>query len=212
MHGPWQRFMNTVGQKTQKLVTLAQEGDPSAHSQLCRVYAERVQWMVRFRMGRELRSKLESMDLVQNTLVRVLNGIKDFRYENEGDFVRWLSKIVENEVRANLKQLHAQKRDIRKEVRFDKYESATAPDDAQPLGPVALTTPSIMMSRKEDLTRLEQAIETLKPDYKEAILLTKIEGLSYEEIGKRLGKSTDAVRMLATRAMAALTTAFRTMQ
>jgi RNA polymerase sigma-70 factor (ECF subfamily) len=201
-----------VGQKTQDLVALAQEGDPSAHSQLCHVYAERVQWMVRFRMGRELRSKLESMDLVQNTLVRVLNGIKGFSYENEGDFVRWLSKIVENEVRANLKHLHAHKRDIRKEHRLDQRASDSAQDFAQMPGPVALTTPSIMMSRKEDLSRLEQAIEMLKPEYREAILLAKIEGLSYEEIGNRLGKSTDAVRMLATRAMAALTTAFRTLQ
>jgi len=204
--------MCVLGQKTQELVALAQAGDPSAHSQLCHVYAERVQWMVRFRMGRELRSKLESMDLVQNTLVRVLNGIKGFTYKNEGDFVRWLSKIVENEVRANLKHLHARKRDIRKERRFDKH----VPDTGQALDqipdPVALTTPSVMMSRKEDLTRLEQAIETLKPEYREAILLAKVEGLSYEEIGKRTNKSPDAVRMLATRAMAALTTAFRTMQ
>jgi RNA polymerase sigma-70 factor, ECF subfamily len=203
---------STVHQKTQALVALAQAGDPSAHSQLCHVYAERVQWMVRFRMGRELRSKLESVDLVQNTLVRVLNGIKGFTYENEGDFVRWLSKIVENEVRANLKHLHAQKRDIRKERQLEDHGSDAGQGFTGTPGPVALTTPSIMMSRKEDLTRLEQAIETLKPEYREAILLAKIEGLSYEDIGKRLDKSTDAVRMLATRAMAALTTAFRMIQ
>ena len=65
------------------------------------------------------------------------------------------------------------------------------------------------MSKKEDLAKLEKAIDRLKPEYREAIVLTKIEGLSYGEIGERLGKSPDSVRMLATRAMAALTTAFR---
>jgi hypothetical protein len=57
--------MCALGQKTQELVALAKEGDKSALNDLYRVYAERVRWMVRFRMSRELRSKLESMDLVQ---------------------------------------------------------------------------------------------------------------------------------------------------
>ena len=40
------------------------------------------------------------------------------------------------------------------------------------------------------------------------IVLAKIEGLSYKEIGERLGKSADAVGMLLSRAMIALTIAF----
>ena len=59
--------MCTLDQKTQELVALAKEGDQSALNRLYTVYAERVRWMVRFRMGKELRSKLESMDLVQET-------------------------------------------------------------------------------------------------------------------------------------------------
>jgi len=64
------------------------------------------------------------------------------------------------------------------------------------------------MSKKEDLDKLEKAIDELKPEYREVIVLTKIEGLSYREIGKRLGKSPDAVRMLVPSVMAELTTVF----
>ena len=64
------------------------------------------------------------------------------------------------------------------------------------------------MSKKEDLDKLEKAIDELKPEYREVIVLTKIEGLSYKEIGKRLSKSPDAVRMLVPSAMAELTTVF----
>ena len=39
-------------------------------------------------------------------------------------------------------------------------------------------------------------------------MLTKIEGLSYQEIGEKLGKSADAVGMLLSRAMVALTMAY----
>ena len=200
--------MRTLGHKTKHLVIMAKEGDRSALNQLYSVYAERVRWMVRFRMGKELRSKLESMDLVQNTLLRALKGFGNFTYKNEGDFVRWLSKIAENELRGNLKKVHTEKRDIRKEVRLDNDVSATNSGYVEPPVPIQATTPSMVLSTKEDLTKLEKAIDELKPEYREAIILTKIEGLSYQAIGQKLGKSSDAVRMLATRAMAELTTIF----
>ncbi|MHC4704868.1 MAG: hypothetical protein ACYTFQ_30335 [Planctomycetota bacterium] len=58
-----------VDGKTQHLVALAKDGDESALGQLCAVYGSRVLWLVRLRMGNELRSKLESVDLVQDVLV-----------------------------------------------------------------------------------------------------------------------------------------------
>jgi RNA polymerase sigma-70 factor (ECF subfamily) len=64
------------------------------------------------------------------------------------------------------------------------------------------------MSRKEDLNKLEKAIDQLKPEYKEVIILTKIEGLSYKEISGRLGKSNDAIRKLISRAILALANVF----
>jgi RNA polymerase sigma-70 factor (ECF subfamily) len=164
--------------------------------------------MVRFRMNKELRSKLESMDLVQETLIHAFSGLDKFTYSNEGDFVRWLSRIAENELRGSLKKLHADKRDIRKEVRLENFGPTTGGGFAGIPGPIEATTPSMILSGKEDLAKLEKAIDELKPEYREAITLTKIEGLSYQEIGQRLGKSSDAVRMLATRAMAELTTIF----
>ncbi|MBL7185382.1 MAG: hypothetical protein ISS70_03585 [Phycisphaerae bacterium] len=63
---------------TQSLVTLAKEGDRAALEQLCQVYGERVHWIVRLRMGREIRSKLDSMDLVQDAFVLALEDLGDF--------------------------------------------------------------------------------------------------------------------------------------
>lgn len=201
--------MCTGGRKTQELVALAKDGDSAAANQLCALYTDRVRWMVRLRMGRELRGQLESMDLVQETLVRAVGGLDGFTYKSEGDFVRWLAKIAENELRGNLRKLRAEKRDVRREVRFDNYRSTAGGSFVRPPEPIRNTTPSVVTSRREDLARLEQALDALRPEYREAIVLAKIEGLSYDQIGARLGKSADAARMLATRAMVALTTAFR---
>ena len=201
--------MYTCSQKTQELVALAQEGDQTALTHLYRIYGERVLWMVRLRMSEELRSKLESMDIVQDTLVNAMRGLDEFTYKNEGDFVRWLSKIAENELRGSLRKLHADKRDIRKVVRFDYDRQTTSGGYAGMPVPVDATTPSVIMSKRDELARLEKAIDSLKPEYREVIILTKIDGLSYNEMGQRLGKSDEAVRKLVSRAMAELTVAFK---
>ncbi len=200
--------MCSFSHKTQHLVVLAKDGDKSALNQLYGVYAERVRRIIRLRMGKEIRPKLDSMDLVQDALLSALGGLGDFTYKNEGDFLRWLSRIAQNALRDNLDKLHAAKRDIRKEVRLDNYRPTTGAGFVGTPGPIESTTPSVIMSKKEDLDKLEKAIDELKPEYREVIVLTKIEGLSYKEIGNRLSKSPDAVRMLVPSAMAELTTVF----
>jgi RNA polymerase sigma-70 factor (ECF subfamily) len=159
-------------------------------------------------MGRELRFKLESMDLVQDTLMCALRDLGDFTYRDEGDFLRWLSRIVENRLRDNVDKLHADKRDIRKEVRLDDQEQTTGSGLVRTAGPIDVTTPSVIMSRKEEMDKLEKAIDALKPEYREVIVLKRLEGLSYKEIGERLGKSADAIGMLLSRAMVSLTSVF----
>ena len=197
-----------VDQKTQLLITMARDGDESALNELCKVYWSRVLWIVRLRMGKELRSKLESMDIVQEVLIYAFRDLGGFTYRNEGDFLRWLSGLVENRLRCTQQKLHAVKRDIRREVRFDSRAQTSEGRFVGTVGPIEATTPSAILSKREDLERLERAIDTLKPEYREIIVLSRIEGLSYNEIANRLGKSDEAVRKLLSRALETLTRVF----
>ncbi|MFB0552885.1 MAG: sigma-70 family RNA polymerase sigma factor [Phycisphaerae bacterium] len=199
---------HTVDDKTRHLVAMAQDGDESALNRLCKVYGTRVLWIVRLRMGKELRSQLESMDLVQDAFVSALKDLGSFTYKNEGDFLRWLSRIAENRLRGHLHRLHANKRDIRKEVRVNNRRRITEDSFVAALEAVDTTTPSAIMSKREEFDKLARAIEALTPQYREVIVLTKIEGLSYKEIGDRLGKSSEAVRKLVSRALEALISIF----
>ena len=201
-------MQDSFNYKTQHLVALAKVGDESALDQLCRVYKERVLRIIRIRMGAELRTKLQSMDLVQDAFISALRGLENFTYKNEGDFMRWISKIAENRIRDNLDKLHADKRDIRREIPLDNYRQADKDSFVRNFEPMKTTTPSMIISKQEDLDKLEKAIDKLKPEYKEVIILTKIEGLSYKEVAEQLGKSPDAVRMILSRAIQALSSAF----
>ena len=198
---------HTFNYQTQRLVTLAKDGDQSALDRLCKIYNERVLRIIRMRMGPELRTKLQSMDLVQDAFISALRSLENFTYKNEGDFLRWISKIAENRLRDNLDKLHADKRDIRKEIPLNN-RSATQDTIAGISAPIDITTPSLIMSKREDLNKLERAMDKLKPEYREVITLTKIEGLSYKEAADKLGKGPDAVRMLLSRAITALSQSF----
>jgi RNA polymerase sigma-70 factor (ECF subfamily) len=159
-------------------------------------------------MGREIRPKLDSMDVVQDAFYSALEGIGGFVYKNEGDFLRWLSTIAQNKLRDNVDKLYAEKRDIRKEVQLNKNTATNARGSVRIPCAIESTTPSVIMSRKEELDKLEKAMDKLKPEYREVIILAKIDRLSYKEIGKRLNKSADAVGHLLLRAMEALTDRF----
>ena len=197
-----------VEQTTRHLVTLAKEGDPSAVDQLCRIYGERIRRIIRLRIDRKLRPKIDSVDIVQDALVQALAGLENFTYKDEGDFLRWLSKIAENKLRDILDKFHADKRDIRREIPFKKIEANTEGGSFGVDGPLQTTTPSVLLARKEQFDRLERAIDRLKPEYRDVIFLSRIERLSHEEIAVRMGKSKGAVAMLLSRALVALTAAY----
>jgi RNA polymerase sigma-70 factor (ECF subfamily) len=156
-------------------------------------------------LDRKLRPKLDSLDVVQDAIILALGSLKEFTYKNEGDFMRWLSRIAENKIRDILDRFHTNKRDINREMPFKEESRSTEGGFVGAAGPMGNTTPSVIVSRKEELDRLEKALDELKPEYKEVVVLKRIEGLSHAEIAQRLGKNTGAVRMLLARAMAALT-------
>jgi RNA polymerase sigma factor (sigma-70 family) len=128
--------------------------------------------------------------------------------ETEGDFLRWLCRIAENKFHDILDKFHADKRDIRREIPFTREETTTDRGSFGVAGPLQTTTPSVLLCRKEQLDRLERAIDNLKPEYREVVVLSRIEKLSHEEIASRLDKSKGAVAMLLSRALVALTAAY----
>lgn len=194
--------------RTRHLVMQARSGDESARERLCGIYGERVRRIVRLRMGAELRSKLESMDIVQNTLMSAVSDLDNFTYSSEGDFLRWLCAIVENQIRGSLDYFHAAKRDMRKEVPLERRASHARRPSLRALQPVYETTPSMILAKTEELDKLESAMDQLRPEYRQVIMMARIEGLPHREIAIHMGKSPEAVGMMLSRALLALTKAF----
>jgi RNA polymerase sigma-70 factor (ECF subfamily) len=148
------------------------------------------------------------MDLVQEALIEAIRDIDDFTYASDGDFLNWLSSIVENTIRDNIDRIHAAKRDVRRKVSLDRVAVRTGRQAGDVGLPAVTTTPSVVLSLREELDRLERAMDGLKPQYREVIVLAKVEGLACKEIASRLNKSPAAVAMSLSRGIVALTNLF----
>src|SRR5579864_4331660 len=85
---------------------------------------------------------------------------------------------------------------IRKRIVREAYA------DEQPLrANEGAPSPEQIWLAREELTALQRAIETLPPRTRMALMLVREEGVSYEELGQRLGIMTHSARRLIERAM-----------
>jgi len=168
-----------------------------------RVYersAPRLLAFIRLRMGRTLRSKMESRDILQATLMKSFQHLDEFKGSDTQSLAAWLARIAEREIADRVDFHQRQRRDAAREEPLD-IEAMGA---AVPAPVKSALTQAIL---DEKARHLEAAMDTLSDAHREIILLRKFEELSFGEIARRLDKSEDACRMLLARAMVALTLA-----
>jgi RNA polymerase sigma-70 factor (ECF subfamily) len=176
-------------------VKRAQAGSTEALDRMYERCSGRLLAFIRLRMGRELRGRLESRDILQATLLKSLEHLPDFEGAHSGSLMAWLAKIAEHEIRDRVDYQKRGRRDLAREVRLET-------DPSLPAVARSALTQAILT---EEAERLEAALDELTPAHREIVLLRKFQELSFAEIGRRLGKSEDACRMLLARAMTALT-------
>ena len=180
---------------TADLLARARAGSPEALNIVYQRVSARLLAYVRLRMGRDLRSRLESRDILQAALLKSFEKIGDFRGTETRSLMAWLARIAEHEIRDSVDHLHRQRRDAARE---------TPLDDGVPVPAITRSALSRVIL-EEEAGRLEQAIDGLSADHRDVILMRKFEELSFAEIAQRTGRSEDACRMLLARAMTALT-------
>jgi RNA polymerase sigma-70 factor (ECF subfamily) len=169
--------------------------DGEAVDRLYRRYAPRLLSYIRLKIGRRLREKLESGDILQATLLKSYQHLDGFRGADGRALMAWLARIADREIVDRADFHGRQRRDAGREAPLDDHAELMA------RGRSALS--QVIVS--ESTAQLEAAIASLSDAHRDIILLRKFEDLSFPEIAERLGKSEDACRMLFARAMAALT-------
>jgi RNA polymerase sigma-70 factor (ECF subfamily) len=146
----------------------------------------------------DVRAKAGPSDVVQETLLRAQQGFERFHGRSEEDLRRWLRRILLNHV-ANVNRDYAgtEKRQVSREVPL-----AGAPSEELRRGLVAPTPdPAEEAAVREEGAGLRRALDRLPEQYRRVIAWRSFDDLSFAEIGRRLGRSPDAARMLWARAV-----------
>jgi RNA polymerase sigma-70 factor (ECF subfamily) len=181
---------------TTVLLRQALDGSEEALNKLFEGCAGKLLALIRLRMGRDLRARLESRDILNASLLKAFRNLDRLERPDGTALMGWLARIAENEIRDQRDRHHRQRRDVAREVALDEG-----------LAPLAarVRSQTSRLRLREDLELLEHALEELEEAQREVIVLRKLEELSFPEIAERMGRSPDACRMLFARAMAALT-------
>ncbi len=187
---------------TLSLIRQAQEGDQEALGKIFARYYNPVRAFVRRRLGCELRSNLDSGDIMQETFLSAVKHFDNFELRHDAGLIQWFSSIAENHIREQARYARAQKRDRRREraLRFLKDSISSGSMQMEPAGNITL--PGNAVERKEMEEQLAKALDSLKPSYRDVILHRAYGKGTWKEIADLMERGTEAAaRHLHARAM-----------
>ncbi|HUB79108.1 MAG TPA: sigma-70 family RNA polymerase sigma factor [Bryobacteraceae bacterium] len=176
------------------LLEKAQAGDREAFSRALEKYQRRLAVLIHFKLSKRTRTFAEVDDVMQETLLRAFRDIGQFSYQARGSFLCWLSAIADHVI-VDRVRYQGRERRTGEEIPFRSESNPAGPE------PVDTKTPSRLLAQKEAVERLLSRLDALPEDYRDAILMAKIEGLTTAEIAGRTGKSREAVALLVYRAV-----------
>ena len=172
-----------------QLLMRARTGDPDALEDLCTHYYPRLHRWARGRLPRAARGAIDTGDIVQEVLIKVIKRIPVFMPRDEAAFQGYLRRALTN-------RFH----DV---ARNAKVHPAPGPlDSAWPaFGP----SPLELAIGTEGIERYEAALAKLDEKDQRAIVARCEWGMSHEEVAQLLGKNTaNAARVAIHRALVRL--------
>ena len=181
-----------------KLLSEGRAGSTEALGRLwmsCRQYLLLV---ARQRLDPALQGKVSPSDVVQQTFLEAQRDLSGFHGDREDELLAWLCRILVNNMTNASRSQQTEMRDVAREVPFPGAGS-----DSDAAGDLARDTPSpsARAMAREEADALEKGMAGLSDNYRAALRLRYQEGLTFAQIGEKLGCSAEAARKLWARAV-----------
>lgn len=162
------------------LLQRAQSGDREAFWDLA---APSVDAIYRLAL-RLMKSELDAEDVVQETYLKALGAIRDFRGQSR--FTTWIHRIAINQALMKLRKRRSE---------VFPMESVESGEMGSPLDLVDWADSALDdLVKREALRVLEQSLETLPLDLRTVVVLRDINGLSNDEAAQALELPIGAVK------------------
>jgi RNA polymerase sigma-70 factor, ECF subfamily len=161
-----------------KLVERCLRGDDAAWETVVNSYGRRIFNLSYRYTGR----RDESEDLTQEIFIRVYQNLKSYRPE-AGTFQNWIFRVARNLIIDHYRQV----RRFPQSGGSEELETMDIRDDKMP-------NPQRAVEQVEASRFLQNGIQALSPELKEAIILRDLEGMAYQEISETLGVPEGTVK------------------
>lgn len=175
------------------------DGDGEALELLLEAHFGRLEQYVCRNIPAEIRSSIEPSDIVQETFYEACRLITGFDPAGEDAFFRWLATIARHHM-IDLLRMNRSRRTRTVDGGDEDHDVVVVLDQLS----VYRRTPSRSAAAHEFMVAVEMAIGRLPADYRKAVTLRHLEGLSVEESAKQMQRSPDAVYWLCSRGLKAL--------
>jgi RNA polymerase sigma-70 factor (ECF subfamily) len=201
---------------TRALVARAQAGESHAFEALIERHKPRLASFIGLRVGDRLLERLELDDVFQEVLYQVFRSLPRFRWLHDGCFFPWLATVAEHVIQS-LGRKHSCTCAGGARPHEVPLSAGAAPGDAEDERETREKlsflvargiSPSKLMRQNERFERLKNALDALKPEHREVIILARVQGLSMKELAGRMNRSPEAVSALLLRALRQLKAAF----
>ncbi len=166
-------------------------------------YEPYLRMLARTQMRKAYQAKIGASDMVQQAMLQACQGLEGFRGSTEAEFRAWLRQILARHLCHLDRDLHRDKRDIRREQSIEQ-QLAQSSMKLEGLLAGEGPTPSQNVSFGENVVQLADAIERLPESQREAVRLHYLEGMKLSEVAAKLDKSTGAIAGLLHRGMKTL--------
>ncbi|WP_149498646.1 sigma-70 family RNA polymerase sigma factor [Roseiconus lacunae] len=166
-------------------------------------YEPYLRMLARTRMRQAYQAKIGASDMVQQAMMQAVAGFDGFRGGTEAELMAWLRKILAHHLCHLDRDLHRDKRDIRREQSMEQKLTASSMR-LEGLLAGSDQTPSQNVVLGESVVQISQAIARLPDPQADAVRLHYLEGMKLSEVADELGKSTGAIAGLLHRGMKAL--------
>ena len=170
-----------------ELIELLKQKDRAAYKQIVETW----QNMVYNTALGILQNAEDAEDVTQETFIQAFESVGKFKGESK--FSTWLYRITVSKAMDHIRRK-------RRKKRFAFIESLYGRNDKMVIDPPDFYHPGVSLENKENAAMLFKAMEQLPHNQKTALVLNKIEGLSYNEIGNVMNISDSAVDALLQRA------------
>jgi RNA polymerase sigma-70 factor, ECF subfamily len=188
----------------EQLLHQARAGNESALGQLLERYRAYLVVLARVQIGRRLQGKVDASDVVQEACLGAYRDFPQFRGTTEKELLGWLRQILAS-LLANLVRHYqgTQRRDVRleRQLAVELEQSSQALDRGLV---AAQSSPSQQAIRREQSVLLAAALGRLPEDWRELLILRHLEGLTFPEVARRMGRTVDSVKKLWPRALTGL--------